>query len=136
MGFIRDLPEDLKEAFRATLEELRDADVFLHVIDAAAPDFERRIATVRRVLEEMGLGDTPELLVFNQSDRLEAGAAEAIAARAGGVAVSALRRLGMRELLEHVENTVWREPVSERTRDRLTALAGDDEAPIQAVGGA
>jgi GTP-binding protein HflX len=136
VGFIRDLPEDLKEAFRATLEELRDADVFLHVIDAAAPDFERRIATVRRVLEEMGLGDTPELLVFNQSDRLEAGTAEAIAARAGGVAVSALRRLGMRELLEHVENTVWREPVSERTRDRLTALAGDDEAPIQAVGGA
>jgi len=84
----------------------------------------------------MGLGDTPELLVFNQSDRLEAGVAEAIAARAGGVAVSALRGLGMRALLEHVENTVWRESVSERTRDRLTSLAGDDEAPIQAVGGA
>ena len=136
VGFIRDLPEELKQAFRATLEELRDADVFLHVIDASAPDFERHIATVRRVLDEIGLGDTPELLVFNQSDRLEAGTAEAIAARAGGVAVSALRGLGMRELLEQVENTVWRESVSERTRDRLTSLAGDDEAPIRAVGGA
>ena len=136
VGFIRDLPEDLKQAFRATLEELRDADVFLHVVDASAPDFERRIATVRRVLDEMGLGDTPELLVFNQSDRLEAGAAETIAARAAGVAVSALRGLGLRELLEQVEKTVWRESVSERTRDRLTSLAGEGEAPIQAVGGA
>jgi GTP-binding protein HflX len=136
VGFIRDLPADLKEAFRATLEELRDADLFLHVVDASAPDFERRIATVRRVLDEMHLCDTPELLVFNQSDRLEAGLAETIAARAGGVAVSALRGLGLRGLLEQVEATVWREAVSERTRERLSALAGDDEEPVQAVGGA
>jgi len=136
VGFIRDLPADLKEAFRATLEELRDADLFLHVVDASAPDFERRIATVRRVLDEMQLSETPELLVFNQSDRLEAGLAETIAARAGGVAVSALRGLGLRGLLEQVEATVWREAVSERTRERLSALAGDDEAPVRAVGGA
>jgi GTP-binding protein HflX len=136
VGFIRDLPADLKEAFRATLEELRDADLFLHVVDASAPDLERRIATVRRVLDEMQLSETPELLVFNQSDRLEAGLAETIAARAGGVAVSALRRLGLRGLLEQVEATVWREAVSERTRERLSALAGDDEAPVRAVGGA
>ena len=53
-------------------------------------------------LEEMGLGGTPELLVFNQSDRLAAGEAEAIATRAGGVAISALRGLGLRDLLEEV----------------------------------
>jgi len=84
----------------------------------------------------MGLGDTPELLVFNQSDRLAAGEADAIAARAGGVAVSALRGLGLRALLEEVEKTVWRESVSDRTRERLTSLAGDEEEPARAVGGA
>ncbi len=136
VGFIRDLPEDLKAAFRATLEELRDADLFLHVVDAAAADFERRIATVRRVLEEMGLGNTPELLVFNQCDRLAPGEAAAIAAHAGGVAISALRGLGLRGLLEEVEKTVWREAMSDRTRERLTALAGDEDEAARAVGGA
>jgi GTP-binding protein HflX len=136
VGFIRDLPADLREAFRATLEELGDADLFLHVVDAAAPDFERRIATVRRVLEEMGLGDTPELLVFNQSDRLPPGEADSIATHTGGVAVSALRGIGLRGLLEEVEKTVWRESVSDRTRERLSSLAGDEEEPARAVGGA
>jgi GTP-binding protein HflX len=129
VGFIRDLPTEMKEAFRATLEELRDADVFLHVVDAAAPDFERRIAAVRGVLDEMELGHKPELLVFNQIDRLPRGVGEAIASRAGGVAVSALERTGLRELLEQVEKTVWRETAPGRARDRLADLAGDaDEA--------
>ena len=127
VGFLRDLPEEMREAFRATLEELRDADVFLHVVDAAAPDFERRIAAVRSVLADMDLAHKPELLVFNQIDRLPPGVGETIAARAGGVAVSALRGLGLRGLLEQVEKTVWREGLPARTRDRLTALAGDEE---------
>jgi GTP-binding protein HflX len=122
VGFIRDLPPDLKEAFRATLEELRDADLFLHVVDASTPDFERRIAAVRRVLEDMELGETPELLVFNQVDRLAPGVGEAIAVREGGVAVSALHRTGLRGLLEQVEKTLWREDVSEAARQRLSAL--------------
>ena len=90
VGFIRDLPRDLVAAFRATLEELRDADLLLHVVDAAAPDYERRIAAVRACSSEIGVGATPELLVFNQIDRLPRGVGEAIAARHGGVAVSAL----------------------------------------------
>ncbi|MCU0669657.1 MAG: GTPase HflX [Myxococcota bacterium] len=128
VGFIRDLPTEMKEAFRATLEELRDADLFLHVVDVAAPDAERRIAAVRGVLAEIGLDDTPELLVFNQADRLPPGEADAIAARAGGVAVSALAGTGLHALLERVEACVWNE-LPERVRDRLTALAGEDEAP-------
>src|SRR4029434_4893972 len=66
VGFIRDLPEDLVAAFRATLEELADADLLLHVVDAASPAYGRRIEAVREVLEQIGLGQTPELLVFNQ----------------------------------------------------------------------
>ena len=94
VGFIRDLPEDLVAAFRATLEELEDADLLLHVVDAAAPDFERRIEAVREVLEEIGLGHTPELLVFNQIDRLPPRVGAAIARaprRRGGVRARAQR---------------------------------------------
>src|SRR4030095_11136208 len=104
-------------------EESRDADVFLRVVAAAAPDFERRIAAVRGVLADMDLAHKPELLVFNQIDRLAPGVGEAIAARAGAVAVSALRGIGLRALLERVEKTVWHESLPSRTRERLTALA-------------
>ena len=60
-------------AFRATLEELREADLFLHVVDAASAALDRHIGAVRGVLDEMGLGDVPELLVFNKIDRLPPG---------------------------------------------------------------
>jgi GTP-binding protein HflX len=107
VGFIRDLPGDLVAAFRATLEELEDADLLLHVVDAATPDVERRIGAVRRVLDEIGLGATPELLVFNQIDRLPPGVGSALAATHGGVPVSALRGTGLANLLEAVESRLW-----------------------------
>jgi GTP-binding protein HflX len=106
VGFIRDLPRDLLAAFRATLEEITEASLLLHVIDASAPDLERRIAAVREVLDEIDGRGTPELLVFNQIDRLAPGMGEAIAARHGGVAVSALERIGLRELLERAEEAL------------------------------
>jgi GTP-binding protein HflX len=102
VGFIRDLPPDLMAAFRATLEELREADLFLHVVDASA-DFERRIAAVHRVLREIGLDDTPELLVFNKIDRLPPGYGRALAERHAGVAVAALGGSGLADLLERAE---------------------------------
>ncbi len=107
VGFIRDLPADLVAAFHATLEELSDAALLLHVVDAAAPDIERHIAAVREVLDGIGLEQTPELLVFNQIDRLPPGIGEALAARHRGVAVSALRRRGLHELLARAEKVVW-----------------------------
>jgi len=100
VGFIRDLPADLVAAFRATLEELEGADLLLHVVDATVADVERRIEAVRVVLREIGLEAAPELLVFNQVDRLPPGAGAALAARHGGVAVSALRRQGLQALTE------------------------------------
>jgi GTP-binding protein HflX len=103
VGFIRDLPPDLVAAFRATLEEISDARLLLHVVDASAPDHERRIAAVHEVLGQIGMGATPELLVFNQIDRLPPGAGEAIAARHGGVAVSALRREGLTQLVARAD---------------------------------
>ena len=71
VGFVRDLPHELVAAFRSTLSEAREADLLLHVIDAADPLREERIAQVDAVLEEIGAGDIPQLLVFNKIDRIE-----------------------------------------------------------------
>ncbi len=71
VGFIRSLPKSLMGAFKATLEELRDADLLLHVVDASNPRFEAHITQVRAILDELGLGEKPELLVFNKSDLLD-----------------------------------------------------------------
>ncbi len=71
VGFVRDLPHDLVAAFRSTLSEAREADLLLHVIDAADPLRDERIAQVDAVLAEVGAGDIPQLLVFNKIDRIE-----------------------------------------------------------------
>ncbi|MFV0408003.1 MAG: GTPase HflX [Propioniciclava sp.] len=71
VGFIRHLPHDLVEAFRSTLEESADANLLLHVVDAADPDPAGQIAAVRRVLGEIGAAGLPEQLVFNKIDRLD-----------------------------------------------------------------
>ena len=70
VGFIRDLPHGLVDAFQATLQEAIDADLLLHVVDAANPDFAEQIAQVQRVLHEIGAADVPQLLVFNKIDAL------------------------------------------------------------------
>ena len=123
VGFIRDLPPDLVTAFRATLEELSDASVLLHVVDVSAPDHERRIEAVRGVLRELSI-PAPELVVFNQMDRVPPEESQALAHRHSGVAVSALKRTGLRGLLERVEQMLWdgnndqREPNEGADRDQ------------------
>ena len=72
VGFVRDLPHELVAAFRSTLSEARDADLLLHVIDAADPQREERIAQVDAVLQEVGAGDIPQVLVYNKIDRIAA----------------------------------------------------------------
>jgi GTP-binding protein HflX len=70
VGFIRDLPHGLIDAFQATLQEAVDADLLLHVVDAANPDHPEQIAEVQRVLREIGAGDVPQILVFNKIDAM------------------------------------------------------------------
>jgi GTP-binding protein HflX len=123
VGFIRDLPPDLVAAFRATLEELGEADLLLHVVDAAAPDLERRMAAVRRVIDELGLAETPELLVFNQIDRLPPGQGRLLAQRHGGVAISALGQTGLDELLAAVEGCLWENRAAKGERPLEPLLA-------------
>jgi GTP-binding protein HflX len=72
VGFIRDLPHGLVEAFQATLQEATDADLLLHVVDAANPNFPEQMAEVQKVLTEIGADAVPQLLVFNKLDALDA----------------------------------------------------------------
>ena len=76
VGFVRDLPHELVAAFRSTLSEAREADLLLHVVDAADPLRDQRIAQVDEVLAEIGAGDLPQVLVFNKIDRLGDDSAE------------------------------------------------------------
>ena len=71
VGFIRDLPHGLVDAFAATLQEATDADLLLHVVDAANPDYLDQIEQVQRVLNEIGAANVPQVLVFNKIDALE-----------------------------------------------------------------
>ncbi|HMA08791.1 MAG TPA: GTPase HflX [Ramlibacter sp.] len=73
VGFIRELPHGLIDAFQATLQEAADADLLLHVVDAANPNYPEQIGQVQRVLQEIGAADVPQLLVFNKIDLLDPG---------------------------------------------------------------
>jgi GTP-binding protein HflX len=70
VGFIRDLPHGLVDAFQATLQEAIDADLLLHVVDASNPSFAEQIKEVQKVLMEIGAHEIPQLLVFNKTDAL------------------------------------------------------------------
>jgi GTP-binding protein HflX len=107
VGFIRDLPEDLVTAFRATLEELDDADLLLHVVDASDRRLEGQIAAVQGILKDLGLHEKKRLLVFNKADRLPAGEAARLAHQQGGVAVSAATRDGLEALLHRCDRLLW-----------------------------
>ena len=84
MGFIRKLPHDLIASFRSTLEEAREADLILHVVDAAAPGWEGRLSVVHEVLEELDLLDAPRVLVFNKTDLITHGEEEVLRERVRG----------------------------------------------------
>jgi GTP-binding protein HflX len=103
VGFIDRLPHALVAAFRATLEEVADADLVLHVIDAAAGDRERRMAAVRSVLDEVGASDVPLIEVYNKIDALTPDERRRLQEQdPDAVFISALERQGIDELVETV----------------------------------
>jgi GTP-binding protein HflX len=107
VGFIDQLPHTLVAAFRATLEEVADADLLLHVIDVASPDRDRQVAAVRRVLEEVGADRVPALDVFNKCDLAEPAELDRLRARhPSAIYVSALTGDGREELLETMASRV------------------------------
>ena len=103
VGFIDRLPHALVAAFRATLEEVAEADLILHVIDAAAPDRDRRVAAVQQVLEEVGATDVALVDVYNKCDALLPDERRRLEDRdSAALCISALERQGIDELVETV----------------------------------
>lgn len=103
VGFIRDLPKDLVGAFRTTLEELRDADMLLHVADASAPNLDQQITAVDAVLQSLQMDTIPRVMVLNKCDRLSAREAQVLCERYHAISVSALDRETLRPLIAHLE---------------------------------
>jgi len=108
VGFLSDLPPDLVTAFRATLEELADADLLLHVVDASDPRLDEKFAAVETLLADLGLEEHERLVVLNKADLLPRDRAAALARRFDGIAVSALARTGFGRLIAAAENRLGR----------------------------
>ncbi len=127
VGFIRKLPHQLVAAFKATLEELEEADVLVHVVDASHPGLEEQMAAVESLLTELELTGRPSIVALNKVDRLDADVAlEALVDRFDGVAISARTGEGVDRLLDRVAQTLG--PRVERVALRIpyrdgTALA-------------
>jgi len=136
VGFIRDLPPDLIAAFRATLEEIDDSDLLIHLVDASNPRWQQQLESVERILNELGHTDIPRVVAFNKSDLLPAEELEAIlrhACQVGArecIAVSALRPETLRPLLERsgaiLAHDLTREVKYARQWDEAADKASDE----------
>lgn len=107
VGFIRDLPKDLVTAFKATLEELHEADLLLHVVDISDPRMDEQIESVERILGDLDLLDKPRIKVFNKVDRMTPEIAENLCNLHSALGVSAFERPSLRPLLAAVEGAIW-----------------------------
>jgi GTP-binding protein HflX len=107
VGFIRDLPKDLLAAFKATLEELSDASLLLHVIDAADPSRFEQIQWVERILADLDLLEIPRISVLNKSDLADPEQFRVDCERLSAVGVSALSKETFAPLLDRLESSIW-----------------------------
>ena len=107
VGFIQKLPHDLVAAFRATLEEVVEADLLVHVIDGSHPRWSEQMAAVEDVLHELGAAETPRINAINKIDRITREALRDIEAEVpGAIPISALRRVGLVNLLRTIAQRV------------------------------
>ena len=128
VGFIRDLPKDLLGAFRTTLEELREADILLHVVDASAADLESQIVAVEAVLQDLNLEQVPQVLAFNKCDRIPGDHAQFLCRRYRAIGISALQPETLHPLIHYLEQALERlgsniSPVSAQQSEEGSAIA-------------
>jgi GTP-binding protein HflX len=114
VGFIRDLPPDLVNAFRATLEELNEASLLFHVVDASDPARDEQVRAVETILGELDLLMTPRLMVWNKCDQLPKEEIDALLQERAGVAISARDRTGLEQLLDKASRTLLAEADDKR----------------------
>jgi GTP-binding protein HflX len=135
VGFIRDLPPGLMAAFKATLEEVEEAALILHVTDVSNPAHAEQDAEVEKVLADLGVADRPRLRVFNKIDRLAPGDLEALGASAphDTALVSALTGAGLENLLRQIDERMPVDPVV-HMRFRLPLSDGRALALVHGLG--
>jgi len=131
VGFIRDLPHTLVTSFRATLEEVRKAEVLVHVRDAGSATRDEQKAEVEKVLGELEVLDKPRIEVMNKIDLLGEEERAALESHAGRVAVSAKDRVGLEALLERIDAELVQDPILEQ-RLRIPQSEGDALAALEA----
>ncbi len=107
VGFIHDLPPELTNAFKATLEELGDADLLIHVIDISNPNYMEQIHSVEKILHSLNLEKTPIIKVYNKIDIAE----NTEHLPEDGILVSAIQKSGFAQLLREIESTLWLQKV-------------------------
>ncbi|MCX5841616.1 MAG: GTPase HflX [Deltaproteobacteria bacterium] len=113
VGFIRDLPKELFAAFRATLDELHEADILLHVIDISNPNFENHIIAVENILQELEITGKPTIRVFNKEDHFpDKSLLNTLCQRFGATAISALHPETLPPLMIEIENLMTKGRVS------------------------
>ena len=108
VGFIEDLPQTLIRAFKATLEELELAHLLLHVLDASDGEVEGHMGSVDRILTDLGVDQTPRIIVWNKADIAAPADLDTLVRRHGGIPVSALTGEGMQPLLDAIETLLFR----------------------------
>ncbi len=106
VGFIQNLPKDLMEAFHATLDELMDADVILHVIDVSNPRYKQQKETVEKILMDLKLNTIPTLFVFNKTDRIELDNFDDQWLLTQGVTISATQKQTLKPLVDKLESMI------------------------------
>ena len=113
VGFIRELPVELKKAFKATLEELYSADLLLHIVDASSPDLENQVKSVEAILDEMELRHIPRVVAFNKIDLIEEldpfqqATVKSLLEELDGVPISALTGFNVELLLKRIEENLF-----------------------------
>ena len=134
VGFIRDLPQDLVNAFKATLEELEESDLILHVVDAADRSALEKMEAVEKILGDLGVAEIPRIVVLNKIDATPRILVSALRRRTAGVAVSAAQRIGLERLVDRIVETVFFQEEDRRRAHAayLRSIAeedGEDPAP-------
>ncbi len=122
VGFIRNLPKDLMAAFKATLEELEDADLLLHIVDASNPRFEQHIESVKNILDELHLSDKKRILVFNKIDKIGKEEVRNLLNRYNAIAISALDTSTFQPLLNAIEEHFWSKNLAEGISAHITSI--------------
>jgi GTP-binding protein HflX len=107
VGFIRDLPKDLVSAFKATLEELEDASLLLHLVDISNPQFEAHIESVKKILQELNLETKPVLMVFNKIDKVEPFMVLNACKRYNAIGISAIDSKTVLPLIDAIKSQIW-----------------------------